>query len=198
MLQSTFAGWIEKTFGEIDETDRTPMVRGSSTTQRKPIKDGSAGSEEGERSQEESEEVLEPATKTMDVTKSTKLFNIGTTSYEEYLMHIKRIALRDGPRCGNKGTDKGNNKKGKDKDNNQRRIRIPPAKKASATSAIMRKLILQYQRAIKFMKIDHHSKPVKKRLLDNIAKMETTRKALLKVSQTKKVVLLPFEISLLL
>ena len=48
------------------------------------------------------------------------------------------------------------------------------------------------------MKTNHHSKPVKQKLLDNIAEMESTQKELLKVSRAKKVVLLPGAIGLLL
>ena len=58
------------------------MVPGSASTQRKPIKDGSAGSEEAEKSQAESEEMLKPATKTMNVIKSTKLYNDKKMTYE--------------------------------------------------------------------------------------------------------------------
>ena len=61
--------------------------------------------------------MLEPATKTMNVIKSTKLYNDKKITNEECMMQIRRIALRDGPRCGNKTTDKGNHKKGNDKDN---------------------------------------------------------------------------------
>ena len=44
------------------------------------------------------------------------------------------------------------------------------------------------------MKIDHHSKPAKKKLLGNIAEMESTQKELLKVNRAKNVVLLPLAI----
>ena len=52
----------------------------------------------------------------------------------------------------------------------------------------MHKLILKCRRAIKFMKLDDLSKPVKANMIDNISEMEATRKDLVKVSQAKKVV----------
>ena len=67
-------------------------------------------------SQEESKGLLKSATINMTLAKSTTLYKAGKITLDEFVRHLTQIELRDGPRCGNKGTNKGKHRSGKDKE----------------------------------------------------------------------------------